>query len=163
MTPRPAFRQLGDLAPALDPFVLSPHVSALWRWDLNAYLKGPYAQVRVAADPTDIPHRHLVSQKAEPCTRCHRLSDGRSCKTWVANATGSLPRERPFQPELLDGGPELYPFVFWMPPTLPSTHGEWDVGYGKAVEHIRECCNAPDTVGCAWEPVPGFRTHVSSP
>jgi hypothetical protein len=139
-----------------DPYMLSPHVSALWRWDLTQYLNGPYAQVRVASEPTPVPHRHLVTQQAAPCRRCHRLSDGRSCKTWIANSTGNPPPERPFQAELLDAGPDLYPFVFWMPHGLPPTRSEWDSQYAGAVAHIRGCCDAPDSPGCVWEALPGY-------
>ena len=140
-----------------DPFMFSPHLEAVWRFELGAYLSGPYAQVRIAGTPTATSHQSLVSPQAGACLACHRLTNGRTCETWVQNATGNPPAERPFQAELLSGDPGLFPFLFWMPHPLPETRASWDTQYADSVAFVRSCCATPTAPGCTWEPVPGYR------
>src|SRR5262249_13934003 len=46
-----------------DPFVYTPHLEGVWRFDIDAYRFGPYAQVRIDGSRTPVPHKHLVSKE----------------------------------------------------------------------------------------------------
>jgi hypothetical protein len=129
-----------------DPFVYTPHLEGVWRWDTDAYRFGPYNQVRIVGPPTSIPHRHLVSAEASPCTSCHRLADGRTCDTFVPSSAGTVNKDLPYQPELRASRS----LARWMP--HPS--GTWGPSQDAAVAHIATCCASPNAPGCRWEPIP---------
>jgi hypothetical protein len=129
-----------------DPFVYTPHLEGVWRFDLDAYRFGPYAQVRIAGPPTSIPHRHLVSDEASPCTTCHRIADGRTCATFVPSSAGLPAENLPYQPELR----RERALTRWMP--HPS--GAWSPALDAAVAHIEKCCASPDDPACRWAAIP---------
>jgi hypothetical protein len=129
-----------------DPFVYTPHLEGVWRWDTDVYRFGPYRQVRIAGPPTPVPHKHLVSDAAAPCTTCHRIADGRTCDTFVPSSAGVVNEDLPYQPELRRS-PAL---ARWM----PHPAGKWGPSLDAAVAHIGECCASPDAPGCRWAPIP---------
>jgi hypothetical protein len=129
-----------------DPYVYTPHLEGVWRWDIDAYRFGPYKQVRIDGPPTPIPHRHLVSEEAAPCTTCHRIADGETCATFVPSSAGVLAEGLPYQPELR-GSRTL---AHWM----PHPRGVWTPTLEAAVAHIQKCCAAPDAASCRWAPIP---------
>jgi hypothetical protein len=130
-----------------DPFIYTAHLEGAWPWDTDAYRFGPYQQVHIAGPPTPIPHEHLVSDEAAPCTSCHRIANGRTCDTFLPSSTGVIINENlPYQPEVRRS-PAL---ARWMPhPSLT-----WGPTQDAAALHITMCCKSPNAPGCRWEPIP---------
>jgi hypothetical protein len=129
-----------------DPFLYTPHLEGVWRWDTDVYRFGPYKQVRLAGPPTPVAHKHLVSDEASPCTTCHRIADGRTCDTFVPSSAGIVDEDLPYQPELM----RSRALARWM----PHPPGTWGPAQDAAVAHIRTCCASPDAPTCRWAPIP---------
>ena len=129
-----------------DPFLYTPFLEGAWQWDTDVYRFGPYKQVRMAGPPTAIPHKHLVSDEASPCTTCHRIADGRSCDTFVPSSAGTIDEDLPYQEELR----HARTLARWMPRS-PMT---WGPSQDAAVAHIATCCASPASPSCRWAPIP---------
>lgn len=142
-----------------DPFLYTPYLRAT-NWDSVAADKGPYHLVGLGPEPRATEVMHLVSADAAPCTSCHRLGSENTCTFFAPNALGdanTLSHEAEVHAAAEPGSPH-WPLALWMPADTSATpeFADWQAAYGRAREHILECCESPgeDVQGCRWAPVP---------
>ena len=127
-----------------DPFMYSPYLKgANWQTS-EAYTLGKYFAVHTK-DPEKSHVVELTAPKAEPCLTCHRIGQGRTCRTFSMDSAG------------MSDHPGLQAWVKnrpWMPPQTDSVDqdlNEWQSTYGEAIQTIKTCCEQHDAPGCSWK------------
>jgi len=126
----------------------------------EGYTESPYTIVNTQGQGWTMP-KHLTSPEAAPCTKCHRMGNGRWTKSWISRLIG---KNTPWDDKLTTHGRD-FDNVFWMPPDLEALdHASWDESdYGRAVQFLRDCVNhstgspsgrANPDPACKWEDLP---------
>ena len=111
----------------------------------------PYSIVNLVAQEWTMP-KHLVSEEAAACTKCHRIGNGRWSKQWNSRLVGEdISWNKIVTDEYLK-----FEHAFWMPPELQSLDAAtWpESEYGKAMAFLRNCSNNPENALCKWEELP---------
>lgn len=160
-----------------DPFMYSPYLKgANWQTS-EAYTLGKYFAVRTK-DPEKSHVVELTAPKAEPCLACHRIGQGRTCRTFSMDSAGmgdhpglhSWLKRKPasdqgngVEPEsgadpiwgiANDPSGHAWPYPVWMPPQPGSSESlmvNWQRDYAEAVQTIQTCCENHDAPGCTWK------------
>ena len=123
------------------------------------YNDSPYSIVNTAGQGWSMP-KHLLSEEAAACTKCHRIGDGRWAKEWFDRLEGLdetwtkkvTPAARTFER------------TFWMPPEHDGLDAEsWNESeFAAAMAFIRDCAADPDKPECEWAELPRDETGDGS-
>lgn len=155
-----------------DPFMYSPYLKGANWHTSEAYTLGKYFAVHTK-DPEKSHVVELTAPKAEPCLACHRIGQGRTCRSFSADSAGLS--DHPGLHSWLKNAPETgspaelrnsiwglardpsghnWPYPVWMPPQLENTESlmvTWERDYGEAIQAIQTCCENHDAPGCTWK------------
>lgn len=172
-----------------DPFIHSPWIDGAKRDDgtpvvpkmgqhpdfVEGY-NGPVSLID-AEDQGWYAPKHLVSEEAAACTRCHRMAidqwtapSSRNARTQANAETGGgcvfcgqapwldrLEQEQASWEALVTDSHKTFAEAFWMPPNAKDVLNEdlWaESEYKKAMDFIRACAADPAMEGCIWEDLP---------
>ena len=113
--------------------------------------EAPYSIVDLEGQDWTMP-KHIVSDEAAPCTKCHRMGDGRWARNWMRRMVG---RDAVWNGLHTEEGLK-FNNLFWMPPEMEGIDEHtWDESeFGKAADFIMECFNNPTDEACKWEELP---------
>ncbi len=111
----------------------------------------PYAIVNRRGQGWTMP-KHLVSQDANACLKCHRMGDGRWADNWLERLEGT---DSAWINITTDKSNQAVN-KFWMPPDHSySTDAEFAASDAqKALDFIQACAKNPSGAGCIWKVVP---------
>lgn len=114
------------------------------------YNDAPYSIVNATGQGWSMP-KHLVSEEAAACTRCHRIgADDRWMDDWIDRLVG----EDPSWVNITTLAYRSFEHTFWMPPEVDGLdEGSWDDSeFGRAVKFIQACGRDPS--GCEYAELP---------
>ena len=168
-----------------DPFIHTPWIDGAKNPDGTSVIpkmgenpdfvegyKSPY-RILDAEDQGWTSPKHLVSEEAAPCTKCHRIG----LDQWTANSSvtsrnnpdggcvfcGQAPwvdrleAKQTSWHNLITDSHKKFENTFWMPPNAKDVLNEelWpESDFAKAISFIRKCGVNPATEGCVWESLP---------
>ncbi len=158
-----------------DPFLYTPFLKST-PWKTGGYTKGPFARVMLKGPPQAVGYQMLTATSAASCTSCHRLTSGRTCLSWAADAMGVA---KDFGHEstvlgaldsiVIKDGKQVrvegidWKLAYWMAPGLSGSSMDWSAWhqkYGRAKETVLKCCSEVHSGGsspeCTWAPIPGY-------
>lgn len=141
-----------------DPFIYTPFLQSVPWSVFAADPAAPYARVERDGRLVPTGKRHLVSERARPCTACHRLGDDGTCRLLAPDALAASKRdgyEESVLAAMIEGNPN-WGLAYWMPQPVPLDHAAWLEQYDDARAHVLACCETPgqDIGDCEWQPVP---------
>ena len=170
-----------------DPFIHTPWIDGALREDGTPVIpkigqhpdfvegyNGPYRLLDAEDQGWSSP-KHLVSEEAAACTRCHRIGldqwsapsdrpsrsmtnpDGGCVFCGQAPWLDRLEQAQPRWERLVSQGHQTFAEAFWMPPNAKDVLNAelWpESEYKKAMDFIRECAKTPDDERCKWVPLP---------
>jgi hypothetical protein len=111
----------------------------------------PYAIVNRKGQGWTMP-KHIVSDAANACTKCHRIGDGRWAKSWMTRLEGTDTAWTGITTNHGNKAENKY----WMPTDhVFASDTEWNASPAKAaIDFIQGCASNPSGAGCDWKPVP---------
>ncbi|MCA9668736.1 MAG: hypothetical protein KC503_24250, partial [Myxococcales bacterium] len=114
------------------------------------YNSAPYAIVNLKGQGWTMP-KQLVDKRAEACTRCHRMGDGRWTDDWITRLQGTDASWN----NIVTDHYKKFPNNVWMPPA-ESLAGidadQWpESRYAKAMAFIKACGDNPSD--CQWDDI----------
>jgi len=118
---------------------------------VQGYNDAPYSLVNAAGQGWTMP-KHLVSEEAAPCTKCHRIGDGRWADNWIQR----LQANNNNWDGLLTHEGKKFENYYWMPPEMENIDEEsWpESEFGKATTFLLNCAKNPTDPACRWEELP---------
>jgi len=118
---------------------------------VQGYNDAPYTLVNAAGQGWSM-HKHLTSEEAAPCTKCHRIGSGRWAQSWIKRmeATDS------HWDGLLTPEGKKFENYYWMPPEMENIDEEsWpESEFGRATTFLLNCADNMSDPGCRWEDLP---------
>ncbi len=142
-----------------DPFIYTPYLQST-EWRSVAADKGPYHVVGLDGRPRSTGIMHLVSERADACTSCHRLGSDNTCSYFAPDSLG-IKKNDSYDSQVhqaAEPGSPYWRLAHWMPGGTEELADfvDWDAQYGDARAHVLECCESPgvDVGDCRWAPVP---------
>jgi hypothetical protein len=111
----------------------------------------PYAIVNRRGQGWTMP-KHLVSEQANACLKCHRMGDGRWADSWLERLEG---QDSSWLGITTDKGNQAIN-KFWMPPDHSyNSDAEFASSDAQqALDFIQACAANPSGAGCIWKAVP---------
>ncbi|MEE2786465.1 MAG: hypothetical protein VX589_03935 [Myxococcota bacterium] len=118
---------------------------------IQGFNEAPYTIVNTEAQGWKMP-KVLNSPEAAPCTKCHRIGDGR----WAATYMERMEGKSTFWNTIVTDHGKKFSNLFWMPPEISGLdESTWDASaYGKATAFIQDCTRNPSQPQCKWEDLP---------
>jgi len=123
------------------------------------YNDSPYSIVNAAGQGWSMP-KHLLSEEAAACTKCHRIGDGRWATDWFDRLEGL---DDAWTKKVAPAS-QTFEHTFWMPPELDGLDAEsWNESeFASAMAFIRDCAANPEKAECEWGELPRDETGDGS-
>jgi hypothetical protein len=123
----------------------------------EGFNEAPYSLVNLEGQGWTMP-KHITSEGAAACTKCHRIGSGRWAKGWMKRMEGTDTRWTDLHTE----HGMKFEHLYWMPPELEGIdEATWpESDFGKATDFIQNCVTLMDNeeesaaAGCRWEELP---------
>jgi hypothetical protein len=117
---------------------------------VQGFNEGPYSLVNLEGQGWTMP-KHLVSEEAAACTKCHRIGDGRWAQRWLSRMEGQDTRWNDLHTER----GLKFEHLYWMPPEMEGIdEATWpETEFGKALDFIQSCA-PPSTTFAAGGTLP---------
>ena len=124
----------------------------------QGFNEAPYTLIDTEGQGWTMPEM-LTSPEAAPCTKCHRIGNGRWSRSWLKRLEGN----EPYWDELLTDAGLKFDQRYWMPPEMAHLdEATWpESTFGKALDFIQSCVSSLGTdfddeadARCKWEPLP---------
>jgi hypothetical protein len=109
---------------------------------VQGFNEAPYSLVDLEGQGWTMP-KHLVSEEAAACTKCHRMGNGRWARGWLERMEGQDTRWNDLHTE---HGLQ-FEHLYWMPPEMEGIdEATWsETEFGKALDFIQSCAIYPPT------------------
>jgi hypothetical protein len=111
----------------------------------------PYSLVNLEGQGWTMP-KHLVSEEAAACTKCHRMGQGRWARQWLRRLEGT----DDFWNDLHSAHGTKFEHLYWMPPEMEGLdEATWpESEFGKALDFIQGCYAPGENTACKWVDLP---------